>query len=532
MRLQIKVISLAIATSSLIGFHIQSKAQILYGSSSEKLTSNAAPNFVQFYKTAEADATLIVKFRSSLSGSIDPFFTTTASMTTVLNRWGPRASVTVGDNTWVFSNLNGPAGYFYFNPSQDMTLRNFTISDSRMPFLSSTHLSVSAHPPVTNNPFAWGNKNAQSVGAALTKLGQAYSMGETSTQQDDLIHAIYHQATASNIQNYAQSLAGEIYPAAVAARSQATQRTQESILSRLSDNIGIGLPLALDADSSKKITGEKTSSNSKAWGNLAYQKGNRSRDHYSGGWNSSLYQLVFGSDWYKTNGIQAGGGFTLSSTTLNPTHGSGTIQQGSLFVYGKMPVYEYVLDAIASVGLSSSDLYRNDETGGPQLRNKNISGNEAMVSLGVSRPIDLGTSTRLTPYARITWQILTQSSIDEGDALPALNVNSFTGNGIRGVLGMTIGSKTTDPLKEQYTYRAFLGVGADSPSLLNPTMNASLAGFNTSISTPNAGATFVQAGLYGTAKIGKSTYAYAGISGEARNGQTLGALNAGLRIHF
>jgi hypothetical protein len=49
---------------------------------------------------------------------------------------------------------------------------------------------------------------------------------------------------------------------------------------------------------------------------------------------------------------------------------------------------------------------------------------------------------------------------------------------------------------------------------------------------PNAGTTFVQAGLYGTAKMSENTLAYAGITGEARSGQTLGTINVGLKLQF
>jgi hypothetical protein len=99
-------------------------------------------------------------------------------------------------------------------------------------------------------------------------------------------------------------------------------------------------------------------------------------------------------------------------------------------------------------------------------------------------------------------------------------------------LGVAAGSKETNPMTEQYTYRAYVGVGADSNGLLNPNLTASLAGLNTNITTPNAGSTFVQAGLYGTAKVSDNAYAFAGLSGEARSGQTLGSVNVGLRVQF
>lgn len=241
---------------------------------------------------------------------------------------------------------------------------------------------------------------------------------------------------------------------------------------------------------------------------------------------------MFGSDFYVANGMKAGGGIALSSTTLNPTYGSGTIQQGSVFAYGKMSVDAYVVDAMASFGLNSSDLARGDITSlSNGFRNKTISGQDAMVSLGLSRPIDVD-NIRIAPFARVTWQMVMQSSVDEGGAASALSVNRFSGNGVRGVLGIAAGSKANDPMNEKYTYRAYVGVGVESSGLLNPTLNASLAGMGTNITTPNAGTTFVQAGLYGTAKFSENAYAFVGLSGEARSGQALGAVNVGIRIQF
>jgi hypothetical protein len=42
----------------------------------------------------------------------------------------------------------------------------------------------------------------------------------------------------------------------------------------------------------------------------------------------------------------------------------------------------------------------------------------------------------------------------------------------------------------------------------------------------------VQAGLYGTIKVADSAYAYAGVSAEARTGQTLYGGSVGLRMAF
>jgi autotransporter-associated beta strand protein len=402
---------------------------------------------------------------------------------------------------------------------------------------------------------ASGNANAQSVGSVLTQSAQNSLVGTATEAQEQLLYSISRLTSAQSIVRAAQSLAGEVYAATIAVIAPTTQRVQQTVLSRLGDTAGLGAPGALmNLNSSVNNTTSnlgvapsaavssnpnvnphaevKALSNGNVWGDLAYQRGNRASDNQSGGWNSNLYQLTFGSDFYSSNGTTLGGGFALSSTTINPVYGSATVQQGSLFAYGKMPVEAFVVDAMASIGLSSSDITRGDITGlSNSFKNKTVMGNDALISLGLSRPIDLE-SVRVTPYARVTWQIATQSAVNEGGAASALNVDRYTGNGVRGVIGVAAGSLNKDPFKEGYTYRANIGVGADTTGLLNPNVNTTLVGYTGNVTTPNAGAAFVQAGLYGTAKIADNAFAYAGVSAEARSGQTLYGGSVGLRIAF
>lgn len=397
---------------------------------------------------------------------------------------------------------------------------------------------------------ASGNAIAQSVGNALTQLAQASSAGTASLTQNQLLYGISGQTSSQSIANFAQGLSGEVYAATVAVMAQTTQRTQQAVLNRLGDTAGLGLNMPMPSTNMSTQVGgapsaavssnpnvnpnaeAKSFAKGNVWGELAYQRGNRASDSQSGGWGSNLYQLTFGSNFYSYNGTVAGAGLALSSTTLDPTYGASIIQQGSLFAYGKMPVERFVLDAMASVGLSSSDIKRGDLTGlSAGFRNKSVSGNDVMVSLGLSRPFETE-SVRLTPFARVTWQMVSQSGVNEGDVASALSVNRYTGNGVRGVIGLAAGSKANNPVTAKHTYRAYIGVGADSSGLLNPTLNASLVELNTNITSPNAGTAFVQAGLYGTAKMSENTFAYAGISGEARSGQTLGTINVGLKVHF
>ena len=138
----------------------------------------------------------------------------------------------------------------------------------------------------------------------------------------------------------------------------------------------------------------------------------------------------------------------------------------------------------------------------------------------------------MTPYARLSYQHVGQNSYDEGSGVAALNIARFSGSAVRGVIGVAAGSLNKDPLKDEYTYRANIAVGADTSGLLNPTLNTTLGGYSSNVTTASAGSAFVQVGLYGTVKIADNAYAYAGVSGEARSGQTLYGGSVGLRLAF
>ena len=272
--------------------------------------------------------------------------------------------------------------------------------------------------------------------------------------------------------------------------------------------------------------------NGAAWGEIGYQRGNRSGDDNANGFSSNLYQLVFGVDTYSQDGIKLGGGLALSNTNVSANQGTGTVQQGSVFLYGKLPFDPFVLDGMANYGMNSTDNARGDVTGlANGFSTKGVRGNDALLSIGLSRPIDVD-QLRITPYLRGTWQMVSQSSFTEGSSPAALSADGFNGNGVRGVLGVALSSKATNPMNESFTYRINIGVGADTSNLINPSLNAMLAGIPTTITTPQAGSTFAQAGMYGTVKVADKAYAYAGVAGEFRSGSTLGNINVGLRIQF
>ena len=400
------------------------------------------------------------------------------------------------------------------------------------------------------------SSNTQSVAGVLDKLSAAQMAGIANGTQANLMYVTATQ-TSSSLPSFAQALAGEIYGASLVAVPQAALRAQSAVMSRLSD-IPVNMtgmnsaPLNPNGITAQNPTGLPTASlstnpqvnpkqdlmlnhNPSAWGEIAYQYGSRSADSNSSGYNSSLYQAVFGVDIYSESGIKAGAGFALSSTGLSNNNGNGTVGQESVFVYGKMPLLQdYVVDAMASLGVSSTNVTRNDPTSSASLKGKNITGNDVLVSAGISRPLKLKDyDLTITPYARVTWQMVRQSPFEEGTtSAAALSLNGYSANGARGLIGISTGTNAKDPMTETYTYKANLAVGTDTNTLINPTLTANLAGYGTTIQTPNVGNTFVQAGLYGTLKFADNAYAYAGITAEVRSRQTLEAINVGLKIQF
>jgi outer membrane autotransporter protein len=407
-----------------------------------------------------------------------------------------------------------------------------------------------------------GTTNAKSVANVLDQLLGVNKAGTSSSAQDSLLYAVAGQ-NAANLPGFARSLAGEAHAASVATLPQTTQRVQQSVLARLGDypmapsqiNPALNNALLTGGISATNPSGLPTSTMStnptmnpntvnvasaavadgRAWGEIAYQRSERASNSAGNGYNSNLYQIVTGVDAYSNAelGLKLGGGIALSNTNVAANGGNSTTQQGSLFVYGKMPVLQdYVLDGMASVGLSSTNLSRNDPTGFTGgFSSKAVMGNDALVSVGLSRPFE-NNELRITPYARLTYQYVGQRSYDEGSGAAALNIAGFSGSAVRGVIGVAAGSLNKDPLKDDYTYRANIAVGADTSGLLNPTLNTTLGGYSSSVTTATAGSAFVQVGLYGTVKISDNAYAYAGVSGEARTGQTLYGGSVGLRLAF
>ena len=503
-----------------------------------------------YYSFLSVGGQLIINSGATLAPMLQNLFQTTESgygSAPYVPKLGDtfRIVTATGGISGTFSSVTQPSGLASGN--QFIPFYNYGGSNS---------LDLAVIPTSYTSTFGSSSTNTQSIATVLDKLSTAQMSGTATSNQTSLMYSTATQ-TASSLAGFTQSLAGEIYADALAVIPQTSQRVQSVVLNRLSDraipvmpgNPNAGMPMNSGINSQNSIgipssnfgtnpemnsaNNSIPQSNNGVWGEIAYQNGNRTTDSNASGFNSNLYQTVFGTDFYNENNIKAGTGFSLSTTNVSMTSGSGTVRQGSLFVFGKMPVLQnYVLDGMTSFGLSSTDVSRNDPTSRISLEGKRVRGNDVLLSAGISRPIDTDNVT-INPYIRSTWQIVNQSAFDEGASSAAsLSVSGYSGNGLRGLAGVSVSAKNKDPMLDDYTYKANIAVGADTNTLINPSLQANLVSYGTTIQTANVGNSFVQAGLYGTVKFANNGFAYAGIAGEARNGQTLGSVNLGARLQF
>src|SRR5690606_33231512 len=258
-------------------------------------------------------------------------------------------------------------------------------------------------------------------------------------------------------------LSGQIYGVTLAAVPQAALRLQQAVVARLGES---NTPIASVQGAA---AAQGIAPNSNVWADIVYQGGRRSGDDYASDYSTGLFQAVIATDTRLEQGATVGAGVAFSNTSVSADQGSGTVQEGSVFLYGKQPVQDFILDGMASFGLTTTDVSRDNLTGygGNKVKADDARGNSALLSVGISRPWAMQ-DTILTPYARLTWQRVSQSSFSEESGPATLEIGRFSENGIRAVIGLGAGSKALNPLEEKFTYKAYAGVGADTNRLVNP----------------------------------------------------------------
>jgi outer membrane autotransporter protein len=159
-------------------------------------------------------------------------------------------------------------------------------------------------------------------------------------------------------------------------------------------------------------------------------------------------------------------------------------------------------------------------------------GHDTMASLTARLPLDAA-GVRIEPYVGAIWQKVERDAVNETGTSPAaLSLEKLSVTGTRGIVGVTAGSKANDPLATELTWRVGVAAGVDSGKLLDPTVNASLAGQSFQTKAPDAGRGFVQVNANGTMRLSHNTYLYGGLNAEQGSGRTAYGVTAGVRVAF
>ena len=347
--------------------------------------------------------------------------------------------------------------------------------------------------------------------ATASALDQILARSTPTPAQTALIDAAASLPAAS-VPGFLAALNGQIHSDAVATTPEAGWQLENSVYSRLGE--------------------AELQKGPHVWVDVSTEFGQRGSDSTADSFQSNTTQVVAGADLIANGAARLGLGYAHTRSTVSETNGNGNTQENAGFVYGQLPVDGFLVSGIGSYGTVSTDTDRADPLDNSALADNGGRGGDALVSLEASRPFTLWNVT-LAPYGRVTWQRVTQDGSTESGASPAaLSVARYTGDDVRSIIGVTGGSAVNDPLAALTTWRADFGVGEDAGNLLNPVLNATLAGISTTIAAPKVSSAFAQASVSGTLRLTPSAYAYGQIFGLARGNETLGGVTGGLRINF
>ena len=175
---------------------------------------------------------------------------------------------------------------------------------------------------------------------------------------------------AAQIPQFLTALDGQIHAEMVAVAPQAGQQLEGSVYDHLANSR------------------DDASANRAVWGNVSTQFGSRGTDSVAAGFNSEVTQVLVGADLLAQGSTRLGVGFAHSSGSVSDGNGSGTAQENAGFVYGQLPVGSFEVQGIGSYGAMSTDTQRGNPLGGALTAN-GVGGNDALVSLGVSRPFQV-----------------------------------------------------------------------------------------------------------------------------------------------
>ena len=356
-------------------------------------------------------------------------------------------------------------------------------------------------------------RNGLAAAGALDGAVLAQDNGSATAAQSSLLYAVT-ALSASQVEPMVTSLSGEVHADQAAAARVAGLGIQRDV----SDHLGTDL--------------QGRDAGNRVWANLSRDGSRSIGDGQGSGFEAGTDRTTAGVDLYAENGTVLGVGITHHDTHTIAHGGEGSIRGESGIVYAQQAMGGFVLDGMASYGDTHWTSHRGDPLGGAGLDSR-ASGKDAMASLTLRLPMTTAAGNRIEPYVSVIRQKVDRDAVaEQGGSAAALTLDSLSATGTRALVGLTSGSKASDPLASTLTWRAGLALGADSRGLLDPTVHNTMSGQRFDTSAPSVGRGFVQASANGTMRLSHSTYLYGGLTAEQGADRSAYGVTAGVRVVF
>ena len=362
-----------------------------------------------------------------------------------------------------------------------------------------------------------GNENAQAAGQVLDTLIESDAAGTSTQKQQELLYSVAG-ATADELPDLTTELSGEMHAALAAEAPLVSFGVQSAVSSYIGSSRLGGTCQPLD----KGI-----------WFSAVKTWDQWQGDSVASTFDADRYQYVFGYDFLTRKNMRLGGGYSYSSVNLNHSayDSNGAIYAYSGFIYGQYKPNGVVFEGIAALGPTTWKTKRADPLGLNPMFSTVTTGMSGLVGLTVKMPMEQK-SLLVEPYASATWIHNDRGSVTEGDAQAALSLPGYNLDGARLMAGVTVGSKSCDPILVPSTFSLSLGVGYDTDRLANPNVDASLADVPFTIQSPDVSQLFVKTEVGGTVRVSSNGYLYANYAGMFRSGAESHGVELGAKIAF
>ncbi|MFY8117811.1 MAG: autotransporter outer membrane beta-barrel domain-containing protein, partial [Roseateles sp.] len=314
--------------------------------------------------------------------------------------------------------------------------------------------------------------NARASAQALEQLLGLESAGQPltapATQLLDAVQAL----PAASMPARLLALSGELQAALAAAQGLQAEDAVRTLSRRLSP-------------------GPWSAPRQEPWVELQAAETRWREDAVASGIVGSRQQLTLGMDLLQAPSWRLGLAGSYASTQLSvqaPAGGRARLQQGLGLVYGAWTSGPWQLDLMGGLGRGQQRSERAEPLGEVSVQGlrSELSTRNRLLAAGLSHHLGEQALGRISPFLRLSWQQGRRAAGAEapGAQAAAQRLQALAVQGGRAEFGLQLDSADPDPWRSAQTYQARLGLGRDFGALLQPVIQAELAGAALAVRSP------------------------------------------------